>query len=371
MNKIIIVCSGFNQRAVIAFLRTLEKHGLDYAIIASSRDDTIFKTAYAKKVVVTRRFKHLSLDDLLDCIHYIQNIYGNRACIIAPSTEALNRFLLENQSNFEQQGINIPLVEKRLYEKISDKLPFVELCKHHSIVVPKEYLSIDAAKFPFVAKPKIYGYLNIQPIQPVPVIIENEGDLRKFMQKERLSDYFYQEYVGGESIYLLYYFFKDGTYETITQINIMQQPCGKSVIAARLTENKCSEISENFGKLFLSLSFFGMVMVEIKKDKKKCFMIEANPRFWGPSQLFVDAEYNLFDCFLYDNSFIDKKPSMHGHKDVRYFWEGGLTQTLKRGLMPTFHVARQIFEQEEYSFWRFEIYNRPDTIAIYFMENNS
>ena len=37
-------------------------------------------------------------------------------------------------------------------------------------------------------------------------------------------------------------------------------------------------------------------------------MIEANPRFWGPSQLFVDAGFNLFESFLFDYNIIETLP---------------------------------------------------------------
>lgn len=55
MKKIVIVFSGYNQRAVISFLRTLEKNTICYAIIASSAQDTIFQSSYADKVEYVRK----------------------------------------------------------------------------------------------------------------------------------------------------------------------------------------------------------------------------------------------------------------------------------------------------------------------------
>jgi predicted ATP-grasp superfamily ATP-dependent carboligase len=369
MNKRIAIFSGFNQRAVIAFIRTLERRHLDYDVIACSHEDAIFQTKYADKVAVTRKSIMLDKFDLLDCLARIQKRYSDEPCMIVPSTEALNRFLLMNRADFMRHGINIPLIEEPLYETISNKRSFTSLCKSRLIPIPEEYGSIAKTHLPFVAKPKTYISSKDKVLSPV--IIKNECDLDDFLKKGDVEDYFYQEYIHGESLYLLYYFFKDGSYEKIVQKNLVQQPYGKSIIAAELIANENALIPVNFEKLFLELRFFGLVMVEVKKDGARCCAIEANPRFWGPSQLFVDAEYNLFDCFLYDNEIITEKPvfSPSRHKGAKYFWSGGLMQTVRAGLVPALHDGHEVFEREKRDFQQSEIYNRPDTKGIYHIEN--
>lgn len=48
----ILIFSGFNPRAVLAFIRTLEKNNIsDYGIIANGICDRIFLTKYASKVI--------------------------------------------------------------------------------------------------------------------------------------------------------------------------------------------------------------------------------------------------------------------------------------------------------------------------------
>lgn len=64
----IIVFSGYNQRAVIAFLRTLENNKLRYSIIACGEQDTIFKTSYRKAVVYIRKQTVICLDDIMNGI---------------------------------------------------------------------------------------------------------------------------------------------------------------------------------------------------------------------------------------------------------------------------------------------------------------
>ena len=58
--KYIILFSGYNQRAVIAFLRTLTQNHVDnYIIFAASEKDSILKTEYRSRVFVIRKNKVL------------------------------------------------------------------------------------------------------------------------------------------------------------------------------------------------------------------------------------------------------------------------------------------------------------------------
>lgn len=44
-----------------------------------------------------------------------------RQCLIAPSTELLNRFLLQYMNVFERHNCIVPLVDEKLYAFISEK----------------------------------------------------------------------------------------------------------------------------------------------------------------------------------------------------------------------------------------------------------
>ena len=48
------------------------------------------------------------------------------------------------------------LVNKEIYEKVSDKEKFGELCKFFWDSIPGEIYSLEKTVFPFVAKPKTY-----------------------------------------------------------------------------------------------------------------------------------------------------------------------------------------------------------------------
>ena len=91
--KCVLVFSGFNPRSVIAFLRTMESMGVDYAIIAKSEQDDIFLTEYKGKVLAIRDSTALILEDLLLSIKKVKEKHIADEYIIAPTTEALNRFI--------------------------------------------------------------------------------------------------------------------------------------------------------------------------------------------------------------------------------------------------------------------------------------
>ena len=108
--------------------------------------------------------------------------------------------------------------------------------------------------------------------------------------------------------------------------NILQQPKGKSILMAEISNIHEEDISKRYEILLKKMSYKGLIMIELKKFENEYFMIEANPRFWGPSQLFVDANYNLFNAFLndlYDVNYPIKIGELN--KNAKYFWSSGFS----------------------------------------------
>jgi len=310
------------MRAIYAFIRTLEKQFVPYYIIASSTDDEIYETAYKNKVVSIRQEKKLDLDDVVFCIQQVQKKVKADYYLISPSTEALNRFILDNKKIFYDFNCEIPLVEKNLYEKISDKYSFSRICEKHYIQTPKQYFFSNIV-MPCVAKPKEYRSKTSGKVLK-PVIILNNNDLDIFLSKFNVNDFYFQEFIEGRSIYLLYYFYKNNTCLKYSQENLIQQKGGGSILAAQSGKNHNTGISKLFEDLFYSIGFYGLVMVEIREGVNHTYMIEANPRFWGPSQLFVEADVNFFNALLYEYGFLSKKPNdTEGKSNSIYFWDDG------------------------------------------------
>ena len=368
MSKAVILFSGFNQRAVISFLRTLETSNVEYAIIASSPDDSIFLSKYKKQVFSTRIKRELDLEDILNSIEVSKQRLAASEYLIAPSTEALNRFLLKNRPVFNSVGCSISLPEERLYETVSDKYSFGEVCGRQGITMPREYKNIDEIRVPCVIKPK--KYVSSDGKTHSPNLIKTKNELMDFRKTHEIKDFYFQEYVGGDSLYLLYYFYKNRTVMKYSQQNLMQQPGGKSVIAAVSSDFHESPESEKYEQLFNSIKFTGLVMVEVKFFHNSYYMIEANPRFWGPSQLFVDAGVNCFEAFLYDNGVIEDRPKTGARaKKVKYFWYGGLMELeVNNGKVAYHSYSQREYTNEKMSWLHNDVYNRSDTVGIYINE---
>lgn len=370
IKKISLIFSGYNQRAVIAFIRTLEKNNLEYAIIANSEDDNIFSTTYARNVLAIRGCRDLVLNDILTSITKAKKNIEADKFIIVPSSEALNRFLLKHKRELMDIDCEVPLVNEKLYENISDKYKFNKLCIKNNITVPMEYKCISENIIPFVAKPKNYFSSDGKAINPV--LITDKNEYKSFTSNYKIDDFYYQQFIGGKSFYLLYYFSKNGSILKFSQENYVQQPNGKSIIACISSDFHETEFSSEYEKMFVSLNFFGLIMIEVKENDGKTFMIEANPRLWGPSQLFVDAGVNFFELFLYDNGILKNNPIFEKpKKKFKYFWLGGLLQSIreKDRDIAYYNYSLKKLINELPTWLESEIYCRKDSYKIFKQEN--
>jgi predicted ATP-grasp superfamily ATP-dependent carboligase len=364
--KCVIVFSGFNQRSVVAFLRTMTQYGVEYAVIAKSKEDTILFSEYKNKVLAIRKTSQLVLEDMLSAIQEVQRRHFADEYVVAPSSEALNRFLLKHKQVFSEYRCQIPLVDSDIYELISNKHSFAQLCINNNILVPKEECFSLDMRLPIVAKPKKY-FSQITGESLSPQILNTCDDLKMFCDQHYIDDFYFQEFINGKSLYLLYCFTHSGKVVKFSQENIIQQACGKSMIYANSSDFHQSDESLKYEAMFRKASFWGLVMVEIKQRDSQNFMIEANPRFWGPSQLFVDAGINLFGVWLYDIGILGSMPPLEkNNNDTRYFWFGGVVDTYRKGQELTFHRNDEMQLMASLpSYLQFDIYRRPDTMGIF------
>jgi predicted ATP-grasp superfamily ATP-dependent carboligase len=362
--KIVLLFSGYNDRAVVAFARTLRANSVRFAIIARDNSDHIFDSDYADRVVSTRTSSALDRHMVSGLLEKVRMIHGEVDCLVAPSTEALNRFLLRERSFLEAQGITVPLVNEGLYAAISDKSSFAEICRNFGISVPSEYRSLDDIDYPFVAKPK--NFRSLTGVIHSPLIVYDRLAKERFRKECDEGDFFFQEYVQGNSIYLLYHFGRDGSVVKLSQENLVQQPGGKSIVAATTSHFHEGAESARYEAMFESLNFRGLVMVEVRQSGSNVYMIEANPRFWGPSQLFVDAGVNLFEEFLYDHNVIEERSDCADQKEARYFWYGGF-QAAKQGAdRPVYYRGTEDEFLSELEQWiSIDVYRRGDTMKIF------
>lgn len=365
--NIVLIFSGYNNRAVVAFCRFATQKQIPFYIVTSNKNDLIYKTDYKSNIIFERTEANLSLKHILDVSDLIKKKKVFENLFILPSTEYLNRLLLDCKEQLYKKNIRFGLCDKDIYELISDKLSFGKLCKDKFINIPTQ-VSVETIKFPIVVKPKTY-FNNKKEIF-APAIINSTEELDKYFKDKKEEDFYLQEYIAGKSIYFLYYIFENKNYTVYSQENFVQQFNGGSMVLAKSSEYHTNEITTQFANLFTDVGFKGLVMVEVKFYNNKYYMIEANPRLWGPSQLILDAKMDLFDCFAYDNNLISDVVRHEYIPNKWYFWSGGLFDNIKKKLPITFYdFDEERLNEIKGAINNDEVYNREDTHNIYNFEN--
>jgi hypothetical protein len=366
-----IVFSGYNERAVIAFLRVLRQHHIDSFVVANGSDDRIFSTQFSDRVSFTRQSPELTCDGVSEALDAVRNNVPDHDLVLAPSSEALNRFFLANPRILSNRGIRFPLVSKELYLQISDKLSFSSLCRSCDIRVPEVVLYPEICALPFVAKPVSYDVAD----PASPRLVMTEKDRESLLNCPEFSKYYFQQFVEGRSVYLLLHISRNGVVHAFSQENLIQQPDGKSIIAAVASDFHLSEAAQVFIQMLKTILFHGLIMIEVRVNDAGCYMVEANPRFWGPSQFFVDAmSFDLFDAFLAHQG-AELREYKVGDAGARYFWFEGLLETIKTGKALAFHNYAAETLAIDFSEWlASDIYRREDTMRLFsriFPEGNS
>jgi len=363
----VLIFSGYNHRAIVAFCRFCRENKILFFIIASGPTDFILISDYKKNVVETRNTVAISIDNVIEIKKKITNDYEIIELLILPSSEYLNRFLLQHRTELELNDFIIPLCSIELYQQLSDKYSFSELCKRHNIAVPEEYESLATINIPFVAKPKRY-FSGRKTVSDKPIIVTNDREYT-MLKKTNLDDFYFQEFISGQSFYLLFYFSSGGTYSVFSQENLIQQYNGLSIIAAKSSNIHLHKIATDFASLLCSLTFVGLIMIEVKFFNDRFYMIEANPRLWGPSQLILDAGMDLFDRFAAENGLIKEIPTRSYTVGYRYFWSGGIIEDQEKKYSITLHNYDKQSFFDDYAEWcKSDIYLRPDTTSIFFKE---
>ena len=363
-NKAVLLLSGYNPRAVIAFCRWATQHNVHFHLIASGKRDPVFLTEYANQVEIIRETKDLNIDLFLAWIKTLVERYEYQQVLILPSTEYFNRFILKNRADLEGAGCIVPLVEEALYEEISDKFKFADLCRSSGLAVPKEF-STPPDVLPFVAKPRSYFSSEGTPLYPHLVLSHQDRDT--FLKKDYAKDYFFQEFVVGENHYLLACIQKDGTALTYSQENLIQQSQGKSMILARASQYHESENAKKYLDLLIKVGFYGLIMIEIRRtDRDKYVMVEANPRLWGPIQYIVDNGIDFFGMLLRDHGFEIKNTHKNKTGAAYYYWSGGITP--KSQPVSYHHFSAEEFLEALYDIRKDDIFLREDTMDLYLYE---
>ncbi|WP_339616435.1 hypothetical protein [uncultured Gilvimarinus sp.] len=368
ISQAVMIISGYNSRAVIAFCRWATKNSVNFHIIARNEKDPILLTSYKHHLSITRNSSGLHYDQIRTWTDTLCRRHGYERILILPSTEYLNRFLLENRTSIESENCVIPLVNEKLYRTISDKHSFSKLCALYGLDIPVEY--DEAPKcLPFVAKPR--SYFSSGGGQLIPHLIQNTSELEAFRKSEDESDYFFQEFVFGRSLYLLAHIPRDVESNTsiFSQENLIQQAKGGSIILARRSSFHETEVARRYVEMLHDQNFFGLIMIEVRFDpyRNRYYMIEANPRLWGPIQFCIDNNVDLFGGMLRDHGIKTPKTQHSFTPTEHYFWSGGTSEDSHPEAYYNYTPSDFAIDYDKLR--RQDIFARKDTIELYLKES--
>lgn len=358
----VLVISGYNIRAVIAFCRWASAHGIDFHVIARNEADPVFRTKYKDRVAFIRTTPELCSEAFGEWARHLSQRHSYRRLLVLPSTEYLNRFLLGHRRTLEGEGYLIPLTDASLYATLSDKHSFARLCASYRLDIPGEFADLPA-KVPFVAKPR--RYLSGSGRQLIPQLVGTPHDLDRFRREGNPEDYFFQEHVPGRSLYLLAYLQKDGKDVLFAQENLMQQAHGGSIILAKRSDFHLTPTARSYVDMLHDLKFTGLIMIEVRRDEsggRHC-MIEANPRLWGPIQFPIDNGVDLFEAMLADQGFAPAPAAVPPPLSEYYFWSGGIRPEFQP---VTYHnYSCDQFVSNLPALWRNDLFFRQDTLELH------
>jgi hypothetical protein len=268
---------------------------------------------------------------------------GSRTLAVLPSTEYFNTFLLKHRAEIERMNCEIPLVDASIYDRLTGKRSSTEFFAAAGIPVPREWREIGSISPPIVAKPSRNISRNGQSLYPQ--LLETPAQLEAFRGQAGADEYFFQEYVRGESLYLLMYLPReDGLALTWSQRNLLQQPDGKSMLLAEPADFHASSTAARLVQTLRDTGFRGLGMIEVIRTDGRDVFIEMNPRIWGPVQFCLDQHQPLLQAFIGEALHGDPARYVRQRSKTsrrKYFWLGGLADTLAAGKQPDWHTERR------------------------------
>ncbi|AKJ38887.1 hypothetical protein [Methanosarcina barkeri] len=350
MMKRALLFSGYNQRSVIALCRYFSKIGIEILIVSSGKNDSIYQTVYNKNVIFER------LDSRLN-IQIFEKVasYYTGPIIYCPTSEYLNRFVLENYDELIKLDIEPGMPLEEIYTKVTNKRSSQDIVKYVSgVKIPKE-MPVSEAKIPCVLKP----YTNIADCKVLyPIICQDDSVLRDALSNIKPEYYFAQEFIEGQSYYLCGVLAKNGEFCCYWQENLLQQGNGKSMVLARSCKNP--GLNENlFFNAIHSSGYYGIMMTEFIKRKDELYYIETNPRFWGPFQLAIDHCSRIMDFYMKEWFGVCTHGCNREATDYYAWYYGAKQSGLKK--YPSINNINNV----DFLLEKYDVYNRGDTVDLH------
>lgn len=354
-----VIFSGYNNRAVVSLCRFFFQAGQKFHLIAA-HDDAILRTEWRKHVLFRRRNSELNLS-------LIQNIYSlvaekHEIPALCSTSEFLNTFVLKNSEQMKSSGWGWLLPNRSVYEDLTNKLTSKEMMKALIGLKSPSTLAMNDLTFPLVLKPK----KNFQDGKICyPIICQTDDDFLLALGGINSNEWFAQEWLDGQSLYLCAYLDRSGGWSAYWQENLCQQPNGKSIVFARTCSNPGINVDLLMSELHIK-GFHGPFMMEVIRDLTgELFFIEVNPRFWGPLELGRKAFPQLLGRFLADLRCEPQVASAEysPQEEIFYAWAYGARKPFLRSY-PSFSSIQMPGCLDDWLESN-DIYNMPDTINLF------
>jgi predicted ATP-grasp superfamily ATP-dependent carboligase len=363
-----LIFSGANERAILAACRNLAADKIGYSIIARPRNDPIARSHLRRFVVSVRQSDALDIEDVVRAIAQVRGRLPRRL-VYLPASEALNRLVLQHRERLSNEcGLEIPMPTQQVYETLSDKARFNALAQQFGVTLPPALASANEAPLPLVAKPQREFSLRTGE-KLYPELIFTEAQRSAFLSKQAGDGYFYQGYLDGASHYYLFFFDGKGRHAALFQQNLAQQPNGKSIVAAQSCACPDPAFLEKIQACIASTGFSGFCMVEAMTVAGTSYLIELNPRLWGPMELALRCGFRIAWLGEPDAMVAPALP----RRPVRYAWLSGMWRSQRSGgSLRWFPQGRAHFPRHLLSFLHGDIYlNSPRTWPMAWRELRS
>jgi hypothetical protein len=313
----------------------MSAYGNHFSVVAAGPQDRVLLGPYRRRVQAIRTSGFLNRELFENWLEQLRRAEPDCTRIVVPSNEFLNSFLLTLDRDALLRNFNceIPLVDSGLYARLTNKTSAAALFAGAGIRVPAELRGFDRDALPMVAKPR--ANVGRDGAIKYPQLLRSREDLDAFLASQNADDYFAQEFIGGESHYLLMYISRDAQVFLSAQRNLAQQPGGKSIVLAETCTFARDEVAGKTVSLLQGLGFHGFAMVEFIVDGRGPCFIEVNPRPWGPLQLCADHACGIVEAFVgeyaHDDSRYYERAWSQKPAQARFMWLGGMRETARQG----------------------------------------
>jgi len=364
---LVVIFTGANERAIGAFCRSLQREHIDFVLITRNAKDLLYHTRLRRHLFAQRTLDSLDENEFKRLLLDVKTHYPERALTVAPSAESINRLLLGMQEWMHHEGIQGINVSSQIYELFSDKEKLLAAAVKAGLEIPPLIEHLSESQLPFVLKPKVESIAKGQRIYPL--LVRNAAEYVEHVASYDATRYLIQRYIDGQSFYYLY-FRNDVGVLALYQRNIAQQAAGKSIVAAELVSCPNSATDQRLRALLEQYEYRGFIMFEVMESAGQHFLIEANPRMWGPMQLALENGFRaswLVQAQHDSPQMAETRRFLRFWRREKYLWLGGFAgQT--RTQMRFFSGARLWLLQACCWLPRYDIWFATDSLRLFFFE---